>query len=216
MKYRIVTLLVFLILATAMMTPGVYASYVGQWYGRQGITAQDFAFESDYLEDTDPIPVYKVYDTEVSFQVLASDGADFHVTGSGGILTSNDDGTYTLTGTGDITVTAVCDSPYSKTLHAKFSFQSAQGGYYALTDETGYVVLDIYTGDRKYSGTVSYGADLAPDNTNPLMKDWIDKDSGGLTDLEANAHYELIFFKKTDRACTEESGKPLDSTIVLS
>ena len=102
------------------------------------------------------------------------------------------------TGTGEpsetILVIVTTTNPYKKTLAATFTLEGKRGAEYKVEDNGDYCVVTIYTNDYAGDMKVTWDDAFAPDNTNPLMKNWkTDTTDDYLMDLEANTTYELIF-----------------------
>ncbi len=211
-KKPIFIVLLFLAVFFCLGVGGTYAYYQVETENTSPITAEAFSFTSDYLSAEGGS--YPVYGSSVSFFLKNSDGLtvtksdlEYSLTVSGGVLDSTNGTltggavnykTHTLTGSGTVTVTATSTAPYAKTLTATFEFIPLDSTY-QIIDEGDYILLDIFTGtwipDAGF--TVEYGANLAPDNSEELTKNWVNATSGTIpkSSLAPNSHYQLIFFE---------------------
>lgn len=110
-------------------------------------------------------------------------------------------------------------SPFAKTISFDIRVVTGElGNYYTVKDNGNWVQLDLYIGTNPPNSlTIKYGANLAPDNTNSLMRTWLSTETEReLTNvnLHSYSHYTLIFFGT--QAVTEVAEKtPLPAEIVL-
>lgn len=209
-KFRIQAFLLVTALILSVTSGVVFARYVLKEDHSGLAEAESFYFESNYLKEGGA--EYTVYTGSVDITITNSDGLNttpemitytttgMNANGQNQILGGDTQNinTYTVSGIdGDaINVSATSSSPYARTLSAIFSFKNpGENTVYEIKDQGYYITLDIYTGMNTQNITVNYGNDLAPDNTNEKIKDWVTGSAGTLSGLSPNAHYSLIFFK---------------------
>ncbi len=109
----------------------------------------------------------------------------------------------------DVIVTVKSTAPYSKELKASFnvSAKTLPAWTFAGREDGNTALLTIKTND--YAGTVTVNwpsAIYSPDNSDLLMKTWVDSTPTGTLTVEANSTYTLLFFKDTAAAVTAQSG----------
>ncbi len=204
-------------------------------------------FESDYLKASNETPKYTVYGDTVDIHLFNFDslnnvtaeaisyamtleGADAAIenmptSASPGTMAGGEDTTvtHTLNYTGNVDaeitvrVTATLGAQ-TKTMTATFVFAVEEPSTsYSVTDHGTYVVVDIFTTSTDPI-TVSYGSNLAPDNTNDLMRTWYGQTAGTITGLVPHTHYELVFFK-AEASITyvkQENVSLTDSSITIA
>lgn len=97
-------------------------------------------------------------------------------------------------------VTVTSSVPYVRTIEFDLIFMEEDAtSFYTVTkskDNT-WMQLDVYIGMKAPASlTIDYGT-LAPDNTNPFMRDWLTANKKGTIErakLSDHAHYTFIFF----------------------
>ncbi len=202
---------------------GIYAKYRQDIRLRAELLDQTGG-NNEYLEVDigNGYPIYMIYNSSVSFAVDET----YTVNADKSEALSKSDNTYVVKGkVGDkVTVKATMTAfGLTKTIGAVFAFvDSTSATTYSVTDEAGeyFIVLDIYVGTTPPADiTIRYAAGLIPDNTNPLMQDWLTGTGvteKTLTGLQADAHYALIFFDETDGDHTQAiTALPNDNSINL-
>ena len=229
-------------LAALTVTAFTLGKYVHQMRERAVGVATDFFFRSDYLAETGSRS-FDVYGGTIEFKLFNHDGVnetdrnityqitvqdaeeneitDFTVTGNAGLAgRAKSENGIVISGlaAGTYTVTATSTVPYRKSLSAIFEVHDMDGStFYSVEDvSTGeYIILHVFTGN---SGTiaVSYGGDLAADNTDARMNGWT---SGAVNTWSGspNAHYEFIFFENTpDNDYTKSQTKVTGNSITIT
>lgn len=111
-------------------------------------------------------------------------------------------------------------SPYIKTITSTFVVNDySSESTYSITDKDGWVEVEIKIGVvLPTSGiTINY-ANLAPDNTNPLMVDWVSNSSNTISKskLETNSVIVLVFIKETTQTYINVSDKSLTDEININ
>lgn len=111
-------------------------------------------------------------------------------------------------------------SPYSKTITSTFIVNDYSSiSSYSIVDNGGWVEVEIKIGAvLPTSGiTINY-SELAPDNTNPLMSDWVSNSSNVISnsELETNSVITLIFIKETSKTYTNVSDIVLVDEITIN
>lgn len=169
----------------------------------------------------------------ISYKVDAGEGWDVSVTDeTGSAVVYPEEGLYSMpggggrrsqtlklvyTGTGtpekvSVKVTAV--SPYSKTLQADFTLSGKADPDYTVEDKGKYCLVTVRA--NNYSGTITVNWDsvlFSPDNTNPIMEDWLNVNKTGSFNAEPYTAYELIFVKNADKEYSATSGT--GSTVLV-
>ncbi len=207
---RLLSAVAMLLAALGVLFSGnTVARYISSRQERASVTAREFRFESNYLtEDGADYTVHPGSTVEITITntdglTVAEDAVTYEikVTGDGTLTPATENKgytlaagatgtihTYTLTGTGEVTVTAKATKPYAKTLSATFTFKTAES-YYTVADHTRYVQVDIYTVDAVNGITVSNTGGLTPDSTNKHFN------GSSIGALEADSHYTFVYFK---------------------
>jgi len=88
--------------------------------------------------------------------------------------------------------------------------------YYTVTDNSSYIVVDIYIGNTVTGEvTINYNnSKLLADNLNVLMADWFT--NTGEIAVTNNTHYELIFFKTDDTVYDSVNTKINGNNVVIN
>ncbi len=237
MKNKRTYLIVSILLAVALIAGaiGIYARYVSEngTPGNGGVVAAETKLYADkYLVEAvdGAYPTYSVYATSASFTINASGKYNITIQKSGTTVSPTaitpTNGAYTHTVSGNVgetyeviaTLGSSTEKPL-KTIGAKLVFAEPQPTKFKVTDKGNAVVIDLYTGTGTGAIKINYGANLAPDNSNPLMSSWR---TGGaeqsLTGFSENAHYELVFFKTANVSYSGsvEQTLPDNRTITIS
>lgn len=154
------------------------------------ITHNDIKYMINAGEDWD-ITVKDKNGTEIppsgDTYTLSSDGtANEHTV----YLKRNKDTVKTAT----VVVTTV--EPFATSLYAVFHLIGDHEYDVTFDDHTNYVRVIIDTNNYNGKLKLSWNSDFSPDNTNPIMQDWVDIANGTFTATEQTT-YELIFFKNS-------------------
>jgi hypothetical protein len=151
----------------------------------------------------------------------SSGGSEYYTISGGTTRTSQSLHIVPTEGATNTTVKVITTAPFQKTLQASFTFTNKKKPTYTWEEitEQNYVLLTISTND--YSGTMTVtwdSAKLSPDNTDTIMRDWVDtKSSSGETfTAEANTTYELIFVKNTVENIAGGSGIGTEINLAAS
>jgi len=182
------------------------------------VEGEDFIFYSTPDENTADTP-HMVYDGEFNFTlknynelITTPSNIVYTIALSGGTGTIQVDGApyeaaQTMTGgsqiehnvaisglaNGQYTVTIQSSEPYVKSIVLYVTVEIPEvESYYKITKHDTWCELDIYTGSDASDITIEYMG--APDNTDSRMADWEKNSVGTLTNLEAYAHYKLVFY----------------------
>ena len=184
--------------------------------------------------------VVNITDEDITFTIAAKDDSDgpgnFEVFNKDGATVSATDDSYNIGSTenyytcklkadiGDtITLTATSSSPYKKTIQAKFVFkETGDINYYEVEDKTNYSILKLYMGNTVKDINITYNSnELAPDNTNDIMKDWKDDSGSTVTktipaaSLEPNSFYSFIFYENELGTYSTGGKKDFDDAITM-
>lgn len=122
-----------------------------------------------------------------------------------------------------ITLTATSSSPYKKTIQAKFVFkETGDINYYEVEDKTNYSILKLYIGNTVKDIDITYNRnELAPDNTNDIMKDWKNDSDTIVTkkipaaSLEPNSFYSFIFYENDLGTYSTGGKQDFDDAIIM-
>ena len=86
------------------------------------------------------------------------------------------------------------NSPYNKVLKATFIPKDQNMPTYIIKDMGNYISVIIETNAYNGNVQIKWDADkFSPDNTNPLMDDWLDDDANGKLIVNEYSTYTLIF-----------------------
>ncbi len=99
------------------------------------------------------------------------------------------------TGATTVTVTVKTTKPYTKTLSATFNLTgkaTAEVSVIRKQDNGDYYLVTIRSNQESGDRTLTWPADLLPDNTNPVMRGWTG--TSGTFTMSAYTTYELMFF----------------------
>ncbi len=131
---------------------------------------------------------------ETNNTLTPNDGGEYEM----GISTDKAEHTLTITPNSSlVTVTVTTTSPYKKTLTAKFELTaSSLTAQKKLKNMGSYCILTIYSNQQSGEKTLKWPEGLIPDNTNAIMRNWLDTAGGhsGTFTMNDYTTYELIFF----------------------
>ncbi len=211
-----------LVVAIVASVAGVWAKYA-QNYEFQSKINKTTVFTSDYLKTADTsYPTYTVYDTSITFVIRNFDGTktsdisfNYTVTASDGTLdetgatkrfsaNATQTDTYELTASTGQSVTVTAQTADgTQTIGAVFAFAGTPTKY-SIKDNGNFITLTLDIGTNVKNIKITYGANLNPDNSHPLMRKWSSETEETLSSvksdstpyiIEQNTHYELVFFK---------------------
>lgn len=171
-----------------------------------------------------------VTEGDIQYKISVSSDCAVTVKNKTGNTVEAVDGTYTLDGDAGKTwhaVTINCSAimagstldvsvetvyPYAEKLSASFTLTGHSEPQYRIEDKGNYVLVALYSNNYSGAVTVTWTADFSPDNTHPLMQDWVDTAPMQIIGVTPNTTYELIFYKNTSVTYSKSmtAGKTVD------
>ena len=143
------------------------------------------------------------------WSVTVKDQSGNTVLPSGGLYTMSTDGEtlneYTvylkrkLETTTIATVVVTTEDPFTTSLYAVFHLGGMFDYDLTLNDCDHYVKVILDTNNYHGNIKVTWNDDFSPDNTQPLMKDWINVNTATFS-VNEQTTYKLIFFKNSTNA----------------
>ncbi len=118
---------------------------------------------------------------------------------------------------GDKVEFALTTAPYDGNLQVVFVLFDSNVADYVIEDKGDYALVTIRTNNYQGAITINYdGTIFAPDNTNPLMADWMRADASNTITVERFCEYQLIFFEEVSVTLTTTSGSGAELTLSAS
>jgi len=236
LKFSPTLIVIFVVVITLLTLSISYAKYVTNRKTSGVIKPKDFIFSTNYTDKQ----TYNIYETSFTFNVTNQDGlgkknsTDIEYTVIVNNITTSikkEEVNYTIKTTDDVkehTISGLevdkqyeiiikSTNPISKTItHYVNVLETELESYYTVTDNSSYIVVDIYIGNTVTGEvTINYNnSKLLADNLNVLMADWFT--NTGEIAVTNNTHYELIFFKTDDTVYDSVNTKINGNNVVIN
>lgn len=236
LKFSPTLIVIFVVVITLLTLSISYAKYVTNRKTSGVIKPKDFIFSTNYTDKQ----TYNIYETSFTFNVTNQDGlgkknsTDIEYTVIVNNITTSikkEEVNYTIKTTDDVkehTISGLevdkqyeiiikSTNPISKTItHYVNVLETELESYYTVTDNSSYIVVDIYIGNTVTGEvTINYNnSKLLADNLNVLMDDWF-TNIGNIA-VTNNTHYELIFFKTDDTVYDFVNTKINGNNVVIN
>lgn len=236
LKFSPTLIVIFVVVITLLTLSISYAKYVTNRKTSGVIKPKDFIFSTNYTDKQ----TYNIYETSFTFNVTNQDGlgkknsTDIEYTVIVNNITTSikkEEVNYTIKTTDDVkehTISGLevdkqyeiiikSTNPISKTItHYVNVLETELESYYTVTDNSSYIVVDIYIGNTVTGEvTIKYNnSKLLADNLNALMYDWFT--NKGEIAVTNNTHYELIFFKTDDTVYDSVNTKINGNNVVIN
>lgn len=235
LKFSPTLIVIFVVVITLLTLSISYAKYVTNRKTSGVIKPKDFIFSTNYTDKQ----TYNIYETSFTFKVTNQDGfgknsTDIEYTVIVNNITTSikkEEVNYTIKTTDDVkehTISGLevdkqyeiiikSTNPISKTItHYVNVLETELESYYTVTDNSSYIVVDIYIGNTVTGEvTINYNnSKLLADNLNVLMADWFT--NTGEIAVTNNTHYELIFFKTDDTVYDSVNTKINGNNVVIN
>lgn len=235
LKFSPTLIVIFVVVITLLTLSISYAKYVTNRKTSGVIKPKDFIFSTNYTDKQ----TYNIYETSFTFKVTNQDGfgknsTDIEYTVIVNNITTSikkEEVNYTIKTTDDVkehTISGLevdkqyeiiikSTNPISKTItHYVNVLETELESYYTVTDNSSYIVVDIYIGNTVTGEvTINYNnSKLLADNLNVLMDDWFT--NTGEIAVTNNTHYELIFFKTDDTVYDSVNTKINGNNVVIN
>lgn len=235
LKFSPTLIVIFVVVITLLTLSISYAKYVTNRKTSGVIRPKDFIFSTNYTDKQ----TYNIYETSFTFNVTNQDGfgknsTDIEYTVIVNNITTSikkEEVNYTIKTTDDVkehTISGLevdkqyeiiikSTNPISKTItHYVNVLETELESYYTVTDNSSYIVVDIYIGNTVTGEvTINYNnSKLLADNLNVLMADWFT--NTGEIAVTNNTHYELIFFKTDDTVYDSVNTKINGNNVVIN
>lgn len=236
LKFSPTLIVIFVVVITLLTLSISYAKYVTNRKTSGVIKPKDFIFSTNYTDKQ----TYNIYETSFTFNVTNQDGlgkknsTDIKYTVIVNNITTSikkEEVNYTIKTTDDVkehTISGLevdkqyeiiikSTNPISKTItHYVNVLETELESYYTVTDNSSYIVVDIYIGNTVTGEvTIKYNnSKLLADNLNALMDDWFT--NNGNIAVTNNTHYELIFFKTDDTVYDSVNIKINGNNVVIN